>query len=183
VAPTLAQALAYQNEDIVQRFLSEWSIAPEDARILFDDVKRFLFLVEQPDGRHSTIHGPLVVLDEMWHNFVLFTKPYTEYCVSLYGHYIHHVPTTHTEIQRLGAELADQPEATRHRIAEQRARQREAIVRHLGVETLLRWYVDYPRKFTTALLAERRKPIEMGWEPDAELVAIAEQLRGRPEPR
>lgn len=175
--PTLEQALAYENEDIPRRFLDDWVMELEDARLLFDDVKRWLFLGEQPDVVEATIHGPLLILDEMWHNFVLFTKEYTAYCTDVYGRYLHHGPTTQREALQVEAEFAASPDAARARFVERRARQRDAVVRYLGVETLIRWYVDYPIKFGDEFFATARKPMTMAWTPDAELVALAAQLR------
>ena len=177
--PSLAEALAYQNDDIPARFLDEWSIELPAARELFDDVKRFLFLCEQPDAHDSTIHGPLVIIDEMWHNFVLFTREYTDYCMSVYGHYQHHGPTTQAESLALDAEFASRPDEARRDLVERRARQREAVVRHLGVETLLRWYVDYPRIYNTEFFRTRRKHHTITALNDPGLIALADKIRGK----
>lgn len=176
--PTLDEALAYQNDDIPRRFLDEWTVEFAAARELFDDVKRFLYLAEQPDAGDVTIHGPLLILDEMWHNFVLFTHEYTDYCTSVYGRYLHHGPTTQAEVLALEAEFAARPDAARMELVERHARQREAVVRHLGVETLLRWYVDYPQTYDTEFFATRRKHHKVTAVKDPALLAIAEQLRG-----
>jgi hypothetical protein len=174
---TLERALAYQNDSIPRRFVDEWDIELDESRALFDDVKRWLYLcgLDEP-GLAPMIYGPLSILDEAWHNFVLFTPEYTAYCRDVFGRYIHHLPTTHDERNRFRAELAGQP-GTGAQVVETRARQRDAIIEHLGVETLIRWYVDFPQRYDTEFFATRRKPITVDWRADAELVALAAELR------
>ena len=33
-------------------------------------------------------------IDEVWHNFILFTHEYSEFCLSTVGQFIHHIPET-----------------------------------------------------------------------------------------
>lgn len=45
---------------------------------------------------HGSLHqvncAPSGVIDEVWHTFLLFTRPYQEFCYERYGKMIHHVP-------------------------------------------------------------------------------------------
>lgn len=63
---------------------------PEEASELIQETKRFLFLVS------SVITQPVPVystrIDETWHQFILFTREYAEFCQRLTGHYLHHTP-------------------------------------------------------------------------------------------
>jgi hypothetical protein len=162
--PTLDAALAYQNQEIVDRFLDDWDVAPVEAQQLFDDVKRFLYL-QAVCGREVPMSATIGMIDEMWHNFALFTVEYAAYCDSVYGRFLHHAPTSH------GA-----PPTPEQMVAEFR-RLRELVLANLGVETLLRWFVDYPQRFDDAFLARGYKPKRQLWKPDAELLAIAAKIR------
>jgi hypothetical protein len=33
-------------------------------------------------------------IDEVWHNFILFTREYNKFCESVFGKFIHHTPST-----------------------------------------------------------------------------------------
>lgn len=177
--PRLEDVLAYENDDIPGRMLDEWEIELADARELFDDVKRFMYLSEVA-GIQTVIYGPLMMLDEAWHNFILFTAEYTAYSLAHYGHYVHHAPATQTEYARIARELAAQPEATRRGFLETNARQRAAVIEHLGVDTLLRWYVDYPQRYSDEFFARHRRPLRSAWKADPELLALAAEVRGAP---
>ena len=174
--PSLERVLAYQNDAIPRRMLEDYAIELEASRELFDDIKRWLYLCTTP-GLSATIYGPLVILDVAWHNFVLFTREYTAYCVEHYGYYLHHAPTTHDEHERTRLELLERPEETRAALVERNARQRDAIVEHLGVETLVRWYVDYPQRYGDEFFRTAYKPLTLNWKPDAALLALAAEVR------
>lgn len=35
---------------------------------------------------------PSQVVDELWHNFILYTRNYQQFCKRAFGHYLHHTP-------------------------------------------------------------------------------------------
>lgn len=35
---------------------------------------------------------PSQVVDELWHNFILYTRNYQQFCQRAFGHYLHHTP-------------------------------------------------------------------------------------------
>lgn len=63
--------------------------APEQARVLFDEVKKYLLLsryLRQPLPMSSAL------VDAAWHQFVLFSREYEAFCQSCLGAFFHHVP-------------------------------------------------------------------------------------------
>ena len=94
----------------------------------------------------------------MWHNFVLFTKEYFGFCKQYFGYYIHHAPATEAE-DREGRE-----QIVAHRTIEERVNARKEQLRPqyeyiydvLGKETLVKWYIEYPRDFSHQQLVERQ---------------------------
>ena len=45
------------------------------------------------DGSLQQVNcAPSEVIDEVWHTFLLFTRPYQDFCYERYGKMIHHVP-------------------------------------------------------------------------------------------
>lgn len=40
----------------------------------------------------KNMHAVSNVVDPFWHNHILFTKDYVEFCDQIYGHYVHHTP-------------------------------------------------------------------------------------------
>lgn len=168
---SLEQVLAYRHDDLLHRFVGLWEMSLEDAEELFDDTKRFLWLcanTSEPLG----IDGPLVMLDEMWHNFVLYTPQYTDFCTKHFGRYLHHLPTSQAEKEKVAREAEIDAERVRRAHAATMKIQRRIIGQKLGRETLLRWYVDYPKRYDQEFLETKKIATQMSWRPPATLVKM-----------
>lgn len=87
----LDKVLAYQNEGVILRIEEKLGLSREKAEELFDDAKRFLYLVSKNPGKSFS---PSKAIDEAWHHFILFTKEYAAFCKNHFGFFIHHVPNT-----------------------------------------------------------------------------------------
>jgi hypothetical protein len=52
---------------------------------------KFLFLIHE----HPTANiVPRHLVDEVWHDHILHTKDYFKDCERVFGHFIHHIPST-----------------------------------------------------------------------------------------
>ncbi len=61
-----------------------------EAEALFVEVKRHLFLALTLDDRTLPVFSTRI--DEAWHQFILFTREYHDFCTRFAGHYLHHSP-------------------------------------------------------------------------------------------
>lgn len=147
----LDEVLAYENRDVVQRFLDSYPIDPADAAELFTEVKRWLWLAGyqamRPSRRQLIVTRPMTALDEMWHCFVLFTPDYTEFCLRFFGRFLHHQPTTLAEKARTRRRRQKDPEGFARALARQMEWQYRLIAEQLGEETLRKWYIELPSKY------------------------------------
>lgn len=84
----LTAVLAYQHDPLVGRIMKELGIEEPKARQIFEDTKRFLFICGTCNGKWS----PSMEIDEGWHNFIMFTQDYADFCNRFFGRFIHHVP-------------------------------------------------------------------------------------------
>ena len=84
----LGAVLAYQHDPLLDRLQKKLCVSEDRARQIFEDTKRFLFICGTCHGKWS----PTRDIDEGWHNFILFTKDYMEFCERFFGRFIHHVP-------------------------------------------------------------------------------------------
>lgn len=85
----LEQVDAYEHPELVERLKRKIGISHTKAQLLFSDTKRFLYLCatnEQP-------LGPTKAIDAGWHEFLMYTREYSEFCIEILGKFIHHVPT------------------------------------------------------------------------------------------
>lgn len=91
--PSLENMLAEDNPDVVRRYMDKLNLTKPEADLLFADTKRFLFIC-------GTIPGywvPPEKIDTAWHEFILFTRDYADFCAGYFGRFIHHEPTRITE--------------------------------------------------------------------------------------
>lgn len=74
---------------MVHRLAEKQALSLSEAENLFADTKRFLFLCS------IGFQGPMVppeAIDEGWHNFILFTADYLDFCKKHFGRFVHHRP-------------------------------------------------------------------------------------------
>ena len=63
----------------------------EEAEALFREVKRYIVLTRSDCTKIWAMHS--LRIDEAWHQFILFTKEYGEFCQRYFGSYVHHAPS------------------------------------------------------------------------------------------
>lgn len=158
VAP-LQEVLAYENEAVVRKFVERLNVSLEDARVVFDDTKRWLWLCADqrlklieagdPDATAPpVIDRSLFILDEMWHTFILFTKDYTDFCEKYFVFYIHHQPTTYETRSRRNESFRQDFDGSLDSFMHDLKHQMSVVYDAFGADTLKRWYEEYPLKFT-----------------------------------
>jgi hypothetical protein len=157
----LALVLAYRNDEVVFRFQKLYRLSFREASDLFTETRRWLWALARslsaPDAPRLAIYSHMLLIDEMWHNFVLFTKEYVKFCNDHLSGYIHHSPMTRAEHERLKAAFRKNPRALAKRAERERLEQCNFIYHELGEETLKRWYSDFPKRYTAAFVNSRRR--------------------------
>jgi hypothetical protein len=89
-------ALQYEAPFLIEKLLKDHIVeSPEEGQALFAEVKKYLVLVESD----STIVWQMYSLriDEVWHQFILFTREYTDFCERFFGTYLGHSPSNAPE--------------------------------------------------------------------------------------
>lgn len=157
--PSLEVVMAYENQDVIDRFIKIYAVDESEAQLIFDDVKRWLWMANEVKQRGINkpvvIDSALLVLDEMWHNFILFSREYGEFCHTYFGRFCHHAPNSKREIEREQKRTADMTIAERKReIMESKRWQYEFVYDHLGEETFIRWYKVFPKKYAAGTLSQ-----------------------------
>lgn len=80
--------MSFQFDPLVHRMVDKHGMLEEEARSLFVETKRYLYLCAKT-GKPLV---PSKDIDEMWHNFILFTMDYEEFCLQRLARFIHHRP-------------------------------------------------------------------------------------------
>jgi hypothetical protein len=84
-------ALAYEAPFLTEKLLKEQIVETrEEAETLFGEVKRYLVLAFTEETVSWEVYSRRV--DEVWHQFVLFTREYVDFSTRYFSRYIHHNP-------------------------------------------------------------------------------------------
>jgi len=65
-------------------------LTPEDCELVGRGLRQF-FLAYLKSGRRF-VSMPSQVVDELWHEFILYTKHYQVFCSKAFGRFLHHTP-------------------------------------------------------------------------------------------
>jgi hypothetical protein len=159
VKPTSVKTvLRYRNPAIVERFRQEFPISRTEAEQIWRETLKWLWFcgTSTEGGGSASLLSSMRIVDEMWHTFLLFTPEYTKFCKRYFGHYLHHLPTTHADDVRFRARLKRDPARVTRQVLQQRRSQYERIAKELGPSTLRRWYIDYAAKYSPEILRTLR---------------------------
>ena len=89
----LRELLAFEAPYVAEKLLLNKTVSTlEEGQQLFEEAKRYLWLVASDRGRDYPV-GSLRV-DEAWHQFFLFTRECRELCLRIFGCFLHHAPPT-----------------------------------------------------------------------------------------
>lgn len=89
----LINLLSYKNQRVLDYFGSQYpEVKPQDRELLFDDLKAWMWLnaFRAQHGKKTYLFGPLLILDKMWHSFILHTRDYVEFSHHYFSDYFHH---------------------------------------------------------------------------------------------
>lgn len=144
---TLEQALSYQHEGVVARFMDEFAVSREEAEKIFLETKRWLWLNSKhlddlnqdlPNVPQSLgIRISITIIDEMWHTFILFTDDYANFCEKFLGQFIPHLPLFEGEEEKTQIER-DQ----------EFIQYLSYLYDCIGEESLTLWFKKYPLQYS-----------------------------------
>jgi len=89
--PRSHPALDYRAPFVVEKLVRDHVVdSVDEGEDLFQEMLRYLVLAESDRSTSWKMYSTRV--DEAWHQFVLFTVQYTEFCNAYFGGYRHHAP-------------------------------------------------------------------------------------------
>lgn len=144
----LDEILRYENDRVVTRFLKLFDISRDEADELFQETKKFLWACSQT----SEPLEPPVIIDEMWHNFILFTRDYAAFCRSYFGYFIHHGPADKDSQRR------EDPIGFQLRNASKFETQCNVLYDLPGEETLVKWFLEYSVCYDAKFFRKKTRP-------------------------
>lgn len=152
--PELEKILKFKNEDIIHRFMNEFSISELESEEIFTETKKWLYACTVGKGKQNTprliIDDSLLIIDEMWHNFILHTNLYFDFCIEHFGYYVHHQPTSKKEKQDFKTNFQEKYKTYKNQIHIQL----EYLYDLFGEETVIKWYEIYPSMYSEKQIFE-----------------------------
>jgi hypothetical protein len=89
---TYAESLVFEAPYLIEKLVKDHICADEkEARALFREVKRYFYLSRIDQSTIWEMYS--LRIDEIWHQFVLFTRQYMDFCARHYGAYLPHNPS------------------------------------------------------------------------------------------
>lgn len=142
--PELNALLQYQNPAVLKLYVQNYPDNKLSAEDAFQETLKYLWLSKkhqherqsQPDN--SELPPRCIMLqsmreiDQMWHEFILFTKDYCQFCEDYFGEYLHHMPN-----------IFDNMPVSREEEAKEIAKLLPYIYDNLGEQTMRVWFADY----------------------------------------
>ncbi len=117
--PPLNEVLYYKNEAVIDRFKINQPKDAVNAEYLFIEMLRYLWLCE----KHSwdcinnpndpslqfvpVMHEEMRSIDNMWHEFILITRDYHDFCHHYFGRFLHHEPNMRQTLGYSETEFVD----------------------------------------------------------------------------
>ena len=87
---------------LIEKILERYPNQKKHVNTLFKDMLAFLWLSHEharlrqktPENKalqfSMVMHTEMRLIDEMWHDFILMTKDYMNFCHQHFGYYLHH---------------------------------------------------------------------------------------------
>ncbi|WP_186647030.1 hypothetical protein [Fluviispira vulneris] len=142
---SLSEVLKYYNKKIIERFIQENpSISFKESEEIFTETLKWLSLynesiIDEKINFNLFIYSDSIIIDEKWHNFILFTKYYHSFCEEYFGRYIHHIPVIDNDNKDSDIET---------KLSELYG----YIYDKLGEETLNLWFREFPEKYNHKII-------------------------------
>ena len=144
ITTNLDAVLAYSNPLVIARFKINHPAFSDKAERLFLNMLKYLWLCnkyEQDISAHPersdlafipVMHEEMRQIDNMWHEFILITRDYHDFCYQHFGKFLHHVPNMREELKLSEEEFTEQLSLFLAYIYET-----------LGEETLTEWFSEH----------------------------------------
>ncbi len=145
----------YQDEDVLSRFTDMYDVGQEEALDIFKETKKFLSISLK---KGVFISDDLLIIDAMWHNFILFTSKYEQFCMQCFDNrFLHHLPASKKEKEDQRLMLEKDPELARQEYLNKLEKMMSIVYDELGPETVVKWFQQYPEKYSKEHIKSIRK--------------------------
>jgi hypothetical protein len=142
--PDLRTLLEYKNPAVLKLYEQNYPDNSLSAENALQEVLKYLWLTqkheleqaENPDNPELPVRCIMLrsmqEIDQMWHEFILFTEDYTEFCEKYFSRYMHHMPN-----------IFDNAPMPRNDVENEISKLLPYVYDNLGENTLRVWFASY----------------------------------------
>jgi len=151
----LNKILQYKNVKVIDRFLKMYDVDQQIAEDIFQELLKYLYLSALTESKRKQdetvpsmgISFQMMIIDEMWHAFILNTRDYQDFCDTYLSEFIHH-PPAYYGVSRDYEESKEKEEFSE---------KLSYIFDILGEETIQKWFSTYADEYTFEKMNALRK--------------------------
>jgi hypothetical protein len=89
--------MRYDNPELIERYKDKLGLSGQAALQLFHDVKQFLYVCGTQNENGCS---PTEKIDLGWHEFLLYSRDYREFCEQMFGQLVEHAPRSYLKTDR-----------------------------------------------------------------------------------
>jgi len=159
---TLEKILRYKNDLVIDSFRKEYRVSKKEAEDIFQETLKWLYLCAfykenpQHDHPHLGLFEGNLIVDKMWHSFILCTSDYHDFCNKYLGTYIHHQPSSSKEQKKYKRKMKKNPRKVQKEARKNLLEIIGFVYDVLGDETVVKWYKVYPKKYSLKEISRLR---------------------------
>ncbi|GAL63722.1 hypothetical protein [Algibacter lectus] len=151
----LAKLLSFTDENVISRFMDMYDVPQTEAQDILLETLKFLHISQIPG---IFIPDDLLIVDEMWHNLILFTPLYHKFSVKYFNTpYFHHLPATKAEKNQRKEDIRINPDKARKKYLKKLEFLLSTTYDYFGAETVEKWFKVYPEKYSKENIKKLRK--------------------------
>lgn len=142
--PPLDVLIQYKHPLVIRAYVRNHLGNQEEATCLFEEMLKYLWASTKHSKEKEkrpedpalqflfVMHQEMREIDNMWHNFILYTKDYAEFCQKYFGMFLHHEP-----------DVADKIMQTQEEFSQEMEKYLSYVYDTLGEATVCRWFAPH----------------------------------------
>ncbi|WP_274182866.1 hypothetical protein [Flavivirga sp. 57AJ16] len=151
----LNKLLSFTDENVISRFMDMYNVSETEARDILLETLKFLYISQIPG---IFIPDDLLIVDEMWHNLILFTPLYQKFSMEYFNTpYFHHLPATKAEKIQRKKDMRINPGKAKEKYLKKLEFLLSTTYDYFGAETVEKWFKIYPEKYSKENIKKLRK--------------------------
>lgn len=151
----LTKLSSFMDENVLSRFMDVYDVSETEAKDILSETLKFLYISQIPG---VFIPDDLLILDEMWHNLILFTPLYHKFSKEyLNTPYFHHLPATKEEKEQRKKAMQIDADLAQKEYLKKLEFLLSTTYDYLGAETVEKWFKVYPKKYSKENIKKLRK--------------------------